>query len=334
MTGTVDHRRLGRFRHGVLVVDAEDTIERRLVPLLRREITAGQAVLMVVGSRTARIVRDRLGRDADALRWGDMDGFYQRLGFTYSGFERYLREQHSQRQTVHVVAEPDVVSDPLAPMDRTAAYLKYEAMTNEVYAGYGCPITCIWHRQHHTASIIDDVRRVHGRELTAQGDRENPGYVPPVAYLEARSRAPMTSTPPATDVDLTVWDFDELGGCRAAVARWAAQHHFAPAAVRHVIAATSEVVTNGLHHGRPPVRVHAWTQDGTLVVHVEDQGGQPVPADAGYRRPAILAGAAGLWIARQVADVLLTRTEGGRTTVRMYFPYAVTHLNLDVPERL
>ncbi|ROP27852.1 MEDS domain-containing protein [Couchioplanes caeruleus] len=326
----VNHRGLERFLHGVLVVDAEDTIERRLVPLLRREITAGQAVLMVVGSPTAQIVRDRLGRDADALRWAAMDGFYQRLGFTYSGFDRYLREQHARREAVHVVAEPDVVSDPVAPVDRTAAYLKYEAMTNEAYAGYGCPITCIWHRRHHSASIIDDVRRVHPRELTGRGDRDNPAYVPPAAYLKARTQAPMTPAPPVTDVDLTVWDFAEVGACRAAVARFAAQRHFAPAAVRHVVAATSEVVANGLRHGRPPVQVFAWTQDDTLIVHVQDHGGKAVPSDAGYRQPAILTGPAGLWIARQVADVLLTRTAGGRTTVRMYFPYAVTHRSLPI----
>ncbi|OJF11075.1 MEDS domain-containing protein [Couchioplanes caeruleus] len=207
----------------MLVVDAEDTIERLLVPHLRREITAGQAVLMVVGSGTAQIVRDRLGRDADALQWTPMDGFYQRLGFTYSGFDRYLHEQHARRQTVHVVAEPDVVSDPRAPVDRTAAYLKYEAMTNEVYAGYGCPITCIWHRQHHPASIIDDVRAVHGQERTVHGDRDNPTYVPPVAYLNARAQASIPPTPPVTDLDLTLWDLSELGACRAAITRWAAQ---------------------------------------------------------------------------------------------------------------
>ncbi|GAA4950069.1 anti-sigma factor RsbA family regulatory protein [Actinoplanes utahensis] len=331
MTGAVNHRDRGRFRHGVLLVDDDDTIERRLVPALRRDITAGQAVLMVVGAATAEIVRDRLGPDADALQWAPADGFYQRLGFTYRTFDHYLRRQHARRQPIHVVAEPDLISDARAPVDRTAAYLNYEAMTNHRYAGYGSPITCIWHRRHHRASIIDDVRSVHSHELTAGGGYDNPGYVTPGAYLTAHAQTRLSPAPPITDLSLTLADLAELAGCRAVVADWAARHHFVPAAVRQVVLATSEVVTNGLHHGHPPVRVNGWHQDDTLIVHIEDHGGRPIAADAGYRPPAAPTGPAGLWTARQLADVLLTHTHGGRTTVRMYFPHAVTHHTLDIP---
>lgn len=331
MTGAVDHRGQRRFRHGVLIVDGQHTIERRLVPSLRRDITAGQAVFMVVGADTARIVRDRLGDDADTLQWAPVDGFYQRLGFSYRSFDRYLRDQHDRQQPIHIVAEPGLVSDPRAPVDRVAAFLNYEAMANDRYARYGSPITCLWHREHHPAWVIDDVRKVHGQELTARGDIDNPSYIAPAAYLNARVPASLPAPPPVTDLDLTVWDFAEVAACRAAVARWASHHDFVPAAVRQVVAAGNEAVTNGLQHGQAPVQVRAWRRDTTLILDIEDHGGQPIPADAGYRPPATLAGPAGLWVARQLADVLLTSTHHGRTTVRMYFPHAVIHSNLDIP---
>ena len=68
-----------------------------------------------------------------------------------------------------------------------------------------------------------------------------------------------------------------------------------------------------------------------LVVDVEDRGGRPIPDESGYRPPVTHADSAGLWVARQLADVLLTDTSVGRTAVRLYFPYAVTHRHLDVP---
>jgi anti-sigma regulatory factor (Ser/Thr protein kinase) len=141
----------------------------------------------------------------------------------------------------------------------------------------------------------------------------------------------MTPVPPVTDIDMTVSELREVAACRAAVARCAALHHFVPTAIGQVVSATSEVVTNGVHHGRPPVRLRAWSQDMTLIVHVDDHGGRPIPAGSGYRPPATLADSAGLWVARQLADVLLTSTAGGRTAVRLYFPYEVMHRHLDVP---
>jgi anti-sigma regulatory factor (Ser/Thr protein kinase) len=331
VTSPTNRGRSGTFDHRALVVDADDTIPRLLLPELRRRITCDQPVLMVVGGDTEAIIRDRLGPDAHALQWAPTNAFYQRTGFTYSRFHRYLRERHSRQEVVHIIAEPDVVTDPESPVDRAAAYLGYEAMANEVYTCYRCSITCVWHSRRQSPSTINEVRKVHQRELNAQGVVENPAYVPPDEYLGERAQAAMTAVPPATDLDLTVRCVEEVSDCRAAVARWAASQHFVPTAVRQVVAATSEVVANGLRHGRPPVRTRAWSRDATLIVHVEDHGGRPIPAHAGYRPPVTPADSAGLWVARQLADVLLTHTGDGRTTVRMYFPYAVTHRNLRIP---
>lgn len=331
MTSSTNHRRGGRIDHCALIVDADDAIERLLVPQLRRKIAAHETVLMVVSARTAAVVRERLGRDADTLLWAPTDRFYQRLGFTYSRFLHYVRDQHSQQRTVHLITEPDLATDPETPVDRAAAYLGYEAMANGMFAGYGCPITCIWHSRGHGTPLIDEIRRVHPQEWTTRGAVDNPGFVAPDDYLSQRAQPVMTATPPVTDVDLTVSYLHEVAACRAAVARLAALQHFVPTAIGQVVAATSEVVTNGVHHGRTPVRVRAWCQDMTLIVDVDDHGGLPIPADSGYRPPATLADPTGLWVARQLADVLITRTAGGRTAVRMYFPYLVTHRHLEVP---
>ena len=324
-----DHGR--GFDHRALVVDADDTIPRLLLPHLHRKINSRQAVLMVVGTDTEALIRDRLGSDAHALQWAPMNAFYQRTGFTYSRFLRYLRDRHSRQEVVHIVAEPDVVADTPSPVDRAAAYLGYEAMANEVYTCYHCSITCIWHSHRHAPSVIDDVRRVHQRELSSRGLVDNPGYTAPEDFLDRRAPVATAAVPPVTDVDLTVWTIEEVASCRAAVARWATQHHFVPTAVRQVVAAVSEVVANGLRHGRPPVRVRAWSEDATLIVHVEDRGGRVIPAQAGYRPPVSPADPTGLWIARQLADVLTTHTSEDRTAVRLYFPYAVTHRNLRIP---
>jgi anti-sigma regulatory factor (Ser/Thr protein kinase) len=331
MTSSANHRRGGRLDHYALIVDDDDTIGRVLVPQLRRRIAANEDVLMVVGAQTIDVVRERLGPDADTLMWAPADRFYQRLGFTYARFLRYLRDQHSQQRVVHLITEPDLVTVPESPVDRAAAYLGYEAVANGIFSSYGCPITCIWHCDQRTTAMIEEVRRVHPREWTAQGAVDNPEFAGLGENPVPPAQPPMTPAPAVTDIDVTVVSAHELAACRAAVARWAELNHFLPDAIRQVVAAVSEVVANGVRHGRPPVRLRGWNEDATLIVHVDDHGGVPIPAEAGYRPPTTPVHSAGLWIARQLADVLLTRSEKGLTSVRMYFPYAVTHRDLDIP---
>jgi anti-sigma regulatory factor (Ser/Thr protein kinase) len=330
MTGSANHRRSG-LEHYALIVDDDDTIQRVLVPQLRRKIAAQENVLMVVGAQTTDVVRDRLGSDADTLLWASTDRFYQRLGFTYARFLRYVRDQHAQQRTVHLITEPDLVTVPGQPVDRAAAYLGYEAMANGVFAGHGCPITCIWHSRRRTAAVIEGVRKVHPQEWTTRGAVDSPEFLATGEFLTQQSQPPMTPTPPGTDIDVTVSSAHEVIACRAVVARWAKARHFLPAAIKQVVAAVSEVVANGVRHGRPPVRLRGWNHDTTLIIQVDDHGGRPIPAEAGYRPPTTPAGPAGLWVARQLADVLLTHTDNGQTAVRMYFPYAVTHRHLEVP---
>jgi hypothetical protein len=56
-------------------------------------------------------------------------------------------------------------------------------------------------------------------------------------------------------------------------------------------------------------------------VHVHDRGLAPIPATAGYHRPnSELDRGDGLWVARQLADVVTTHTDRGGTTITLDFP--------------
>ena len=82
-----------------------------------------------------------------------------------------------------------------------------------------------------------------------------------------------------------------------------------------------EAVTNALQHGAPPVRVRAWTVDGVARVQVHDRGRTPIPATAGYHRPPPGHGHGhGLWVARQLADVITTHTDDAGTVITLDFP--------------
>jgi anti-sigma regulatory factor (Ser/Thr protein kinase) len=314
--------------HAALIFDSDETLRRLLVPSLVRSLAAGQPVLMVVSAGTEQVVRAALGDRAAELQWGDTGEFYHRLGFAFDAFRRYVAAQHAAGRAVHVVTEPEIVptARPGAdePVDRVAAYLSFESIRNDAYAGFGCPITCLWDSRRHPMLIIEDVRRLHTHELFAEGPIPNSGFIPPADYLAARNQIPLEPAPTAVDLALGPLDASGLSGLRAQLRAWAGHRGFSASAAEDVVIATSEVATNGLIHGAPPVRVRCWQQADTLIVQVDDAGGIPLPPLAGYQPPAQPPHRRGLWIARQLADVLTTYTTPDRTTVRLYFPHSLT----------
>jgi anti-sigma regulatory factor (Ser/Thr protein kinase) len=333
MTGnsSSDTRRSGStFVHAAMIVDSDDSLRARLIPTLRRSLNNHEPVLMVVGSHTERLVRAELGKLSSELQWDEPAAFYQRLGFAFEAVRRYLAEQQASGRRVHIVTQPDITTgvDPANAVDRATAYLSYESVCNQAYAGYGCPVTCIWDSRHHPTLVIEGVRSVHTHEISDAGTTVNERHIPPADYLAAHNDVPLEAPPADTDLDLALTDSGQLGLLRTAVWSWATEHSFATSVADDVIVAVAEVAANGLVHGAAPVRVRAWQYRDSLNIQVDDPGGRPLPPTAGYLPPDTRPGTGrGLWLARQFADVVTAHTGAGRTSVRLRFPYDITHRN-------
>ncbi|WP_406038413.1 ATP-binding protein [Micromonospora sp. NBC_00898] len=127
------------------------------------------------------------------------------------------------------------------------------------------------------------------------------------------------------DLDAGLVHLDQLTPLRGALRGWAEARSFDPDATGDIVVAVTEVATNGLVHGAPPVR--SWHRGDTLIVQVADSGGQRIPPTAGFHRPgsAGRVGGRGLWLARQLADVVTVHSGASGTSVRLHFPYAGTH---------
>lgn len=85
-----------------------------------------------------------------------------------------------------------------------------------------------------------------------------------------------------------------------------------------LVLATSEAVTNALHHGSPPVTVRIGTGDSRVVVHVRDSGSGPADPLAGLL-PADGSDSAGLglWLAGQLEIDVALLIDDDDFTVRL-----------------
>lgn len=313
-----------QFVHSALIVETDRDLDV-LAAELASSAKLYDEVLVVAGERTRAVLTDVAGDLPATVCWRSPDGFYQRLGFAYERFRRYLADEHRAGHRVHVIAEPALTRgvDPGLRADRVAAYLAYEAICNHTYAVGASAVTCVWDSRLHPETVIDRVRATHPHLVTGTGRSPSPAYLPPEHYLAERHDVPMRTPPARVDHDVTVGEVAQLSGLRSTMRGWATDHRFIGEALEDLVMAVVEVATNGLRHGGPPVRVRAWHHGGTLVVQCDDAGARPIPADAGYLRPdpvVTVAGGRGLWLARQLADVVTVSSEPGRTSVRLQFP--------------
>lgn len=142
-------------------------------------------------------------------------------------------------------------------------------------------------------------------------DRRPQGGPDPRLRLTSYVASSVESTPPA----LTLGDPEPVVARRATrvllEAAW-----LSPDAAEGFIGAVSEVVTNSLIHGRPPVQMLGWVRRGEAVVTVCDAGEGPLDPEAGAqpapRDPG--QGGFGLWLAHQsCSEVTMGRHTDGFT---------------------
>jgi anti-sigma regulatory factor (Ser/Thr protein kinase) len=109
----------------------------------------------------------------------------------------------------------------------------------------------------------------------------------------------------------------EIQAVRRAVAQLAARSGFA-ARADDLVLALDEILANAQEHGRPPISVEAWG-NGRLVVEVQDSGPGFDYVDVCSTHPPEPFGrrGRGLWIVRQLVDLVRVESSPSGTHVRM-----------------
>src|SRR3954449_9922800 len=189
----------GDALHALLRYDSPESLCARAVPYVREGLDRGEAVMAVVSAEVEQVLSSALGDDAAGVGWQAEDVSYGRLGVMFEGFRRFLGEQRAAGVPMRLLAE----NDALGTEERMAAYLRFEAMANEVYRPYGYRWACLYDTRAHSAPMLRQVSQVHPR-LLEPGGREipNDASLEPSVYL-ARS-GPPPPAPAVVPLDLPV----------------------------------------------------------------------------------------------------------------------------------
>jgi anti-sigma regulatory factor (Ser/Thr protein kinase) len=302
--------------HAVAMYDSDEDLRR---PVLRDGRAAGEATVAVVSDRAAVQLRAGLGPDHRDVRWQLPGIGYESLGPMFHGLHRYLARQYEAGTRIRLLAENDTSSSPA----RTAAYLRFEAASNDVLGAYGFPWACLYDRNRYPGHVLEQVAQVHPTLLDRDGrTTASPAYLPPDTYLDAHP-GPLSTVPPDPVLDIRLTAAGQVPAVRHTAAEAALGLGLPTGDGDDFELATAEVLSNAVRHGELPCRVRLWATAGHVVLRVDDRGPGDAIATKGFRPPDPARGhlgGMGVWMIRQLADAVHVTTGPSGTAVELQFP--------------
>jgi anti-sigma regulatory factor (Ser/Thr protein kinase) len=315
------------FTHRLLPYSGAEDYLGGAVPFLRAGVDAGDRVVAVCASAREALLRDALGRTAADVEFADAGAWYEHPARTLADCVGEACESARQGRRLRVLGDP--VWATRTPLE-VVEWQRAEALANIAFHGTGASLLCPY-AASLPAAVVAAGRKTHPETVRGARTARNPGDVNPPAYCAQCDAEPLP--PPPAGADTLEIQRPDLYWLRAWVTDCARHTPLAEEDRQRLLVAVTEVVTNAIRHGEPPIVLRVWTEaaDGAaaLVCEVTDEGRWP--EDAGYglvppRPDGATEGRFGLWAVRLLCSVVQIRTGGPGTAVRLRLalPGAVT----------
>ncbi|MFC5748917.1 anti-sigma factor RsbA family regulatory protein [Actinomadura rugatobispora] len=304
------------FTHRVLPYDGMDDYLAGALPFLRDGIDSGDRVIVVTPPAGELLLRDALGPAAGAVEFTESSRWYAHPCRTLSDCLGQAEALAWQGRRLRLLGEPAWTGrDPLEVLE----WQRVEALVNVAFSGTGASLLCAYARGL-PPGVVAASHRTHPETLKGDKALANPRYMDPWAYSAECDRAPLND-PPAGAETLPV-DLPDLYWVRQWVVDCARRVPLGGDGLQRLLVAVTEVVTNAMRHGHPPIVLRMWADpaDRSLVCQVTDAGRWAPGADPGLIPPRYGGpGMFGLWAVRLLCSIVQIRTDDHGTTVRLRF---------------
>ena len=285
------------------------------LPIIEQALRRNAPVALIASAPTERRVREAMGSDGPTASLICLPA--PETGLRRSGQSvavrraRELRELTDRAGPVTVLAE----HDPRQSLLEAAAWVEAEAAMNLAASGLRVTMTCLY-REPIDAALATAVSWVHPQLLDTDGCVRDNSEQRPLAEVLERHPVPALPWlgPPDRELVFTPWQLTDV---RVAVAEAARGAGLDPERVEDFVLAVNEVAGNAVEHGYGPGLWQAWSRDRTVICEVHDGGAlaQPFPGLC-LPHPAQPRGR-GMWVARQLCDLLHVWSDRDGTHVRI-----------------
>jgi anti-sigma regulatory factor (Ser/Thr protein kinase) len=308
------------FEHVLAQYADDDALLAVVLPFLAEGAARGEPALVVVDESTSAVLRAALA-DPEVATFVPAEASLARPAMRRQTLERAIELQlASGAPRVRIVSALPI--RPRAPdggsIDddhRWQPWVRFEAHLEAAFAGRPVSHLCLYDRRLVGDAVPAAIIAAHRWLATEHGIEPNPAAVDQPLSPELFSVAD-PGEPGAPSLEL---EDPSPGEARRGVAALAEQSGLDDDDREGIVSSVSEIVTNALVHGRPPVALCAWAKPGRVTVTVTDHGGGPSDPTVGMA-PAVRApgeGGFGLWIAHQLCREVTLHRIGDAFAVRM-----------------
>ncbi|MEV0091723.1 sensor histidine kinase [Streptomyces sp. NPDC050738] len=314
--------RRDEFVHQALRYASDEEFLAGTEPFVRDGLAGGDAVLAVVKRRNIGLLRDALGGGARDVEFIDADDWYGYPSRTLGRYHTYCTE-HGTTATggarrVRVIGEP--VWSRRSELE-TREWMRYESLLNVAFARSGHWILCPYDQRDLSEHVLTTAARTHPELAAPEGDLAvSDAYARPEDFYAESDAGPLDPAPdPSREV---TFDRRESVTARRAAGEFARRGGLSEERVREVMSAVHESALNALRHGGGHAVLRLWARPAYLVFEIADSGVH-APVEAlfpGHLPPrATAASGHGMWLVRQLSDLVEQRIARGGSVVRMHF---------------
>lgn len=307
------------FRHSLGVYSSRADLVVQLVEVAAAARGRGEPVALALHPATTDDLVEHLGSatglQALATPYGPDAG---------SGQTVAVARARELRELTDAVGPVTVLAEHLGQLDGPDGgyWTELDAATNIALGPLPIAMTCFFPELPLHQEVLDGARRNHPQLLVDGAARTNGAHRTPREVLSGhRVPAPVLLGAPERRITFRAFELQQV---RQAVRTTALDAGFERSRAEDVVLAVNEVATNAVEHGGPgsgsdkkEAQLCLWAGSGGLVCEVHDGGvlADPLPG-LQPPHPSDPRGR-GLWIARQICDLLHVWTDTSGTHVRL-----------------
>ncbi|TDD09110.1 sensor histidine kinase [Nonomuraea deserti] len=297
------------LRHVAVPYATDEALLSVTVPRVRAALGEGRRVLVITGPANSGLLADALGRDAGRVDHRDASSWYAHPYRTLAALHDYTRDHGT-----FVIGEPGWEGRSAREVREL---IRYESVVNAALRARPAILWCLYDVRKVPADVLDHTQVTHPLLLGPEGEAAGARFVNPHDLVLDTDRAPLPE--PRGDAKTFGFTARELKRLRRTVGDYARAAGMDGDLTTSLVLSASEIAANSIEHGAGHGTVTMWVEDGELVCEIAEPGGalhDPLP---GYIPPEPGSPRGyGLWISRQLCDLVELRAEGGLLRVRLH----------------
>jgi anti-sigma regulatory factor (Ser/Thr protein kinase) len=306
---------LGQLEHPALLYRSQNEFLKTMVPYVEDGLEADEFVFIAARADNLEALRTEVGPGAD-VTWVDTDEWHPYTGTRLRAFHDLVTgRSKSGEKRLRLAGEP---LWPSGPPELILEWQRYESVLNHVLAPIPATLICLYDASTLDASILDSARRNHPDVYEAGVEAKSTSFRQPAESLRDWAHH-IASPPPSASI--------MLGTLDVPTGRRFVREHALAAGVDLVRAgdlavAVSELLSNAFIHAGGPTALWTWIDGDRLVCQVDDIGPGLADPFVGYRPPTDAIDGRGLWIVRQLVDLLQLAPSNAGTRARIHLRLA------------